>query len=53
MFKKLAKKAVLLLSAVTLTFGAVGCQQPAPEGNGDYEVWTTYNTMKVDRKSVV
>lgn len=49
MFKKLAKKAVLLLSAVALTFGAVGCQQPAPEGNGDYEIWTTYNTMKVVR----
>ncbi len=50
MFKKIAKKLVLFLSAITLTVGAVGCS-PAPKGNDGYEVWTTYNTMKVVRNA--
>ena len=51
MFKKIAKKLVLFLSAITLTVGAVGCT-PAPDGNdANYDVWTTWNTMKVVREA--
>ena len=46
MFKKIAKRCVAFLGVIVLSFGMVGCKD-TPDSN--YEVWTTYNTMKVIR----
>ena len=46
MFKKIAKRCVAFLGVIVLSFGMVGCED-TPEV--EYDVWTTYNTMKVIR----
>lgn len=46
MFKKIAKRCVAFLGVIVLSFGAVGCND-TPDAT--YDVWTTYNTMKVIR----
>lgn len=50
MFKKFAKKGVALFSACLIAFSAVGCFEPA-KTKASYDIWTTYNTMKVVRES--
>ena len=49
MFKKIAKRCVALLGVIVLSFGVVACQDTPKTTEVDYEVWTTYNTMKVVR----
>ena len=49
MFKKIAKRCVALLGAIVLSFSVVGCQDTPQTTKADYDVWTTYNTMKVIR----
>ena len=50
MLKKLAKKSVAIISAIIIAFGAVGCVNSTKNKNS-YDIWTTYNTMKVLREA--
>lgn len=51
--KKTSKKLVSLLGAFLFSFSAVGCNPTEPEGEMAYELWTTYNTMKVVQDSAL
>ena len=50
MFKKLIKKGVALACGIVMSFSVVGCAD-VPESKVTYDIWTTYNTMKVIRET--
>ena len=50
MFKKLIKKGVALACGIVMSFSVVGCADQ-PESKVTYDIWTTYNTMKVIRET--
>lgn len=49
MLKKMIKRGIAIIGACILTFGAVGCDCKSEES--EYDIWTTYNTMKVVREA--
>ena len=51
MLKNFVKKGVALVCAGVIAFGAIGCTNASSGGNATYDIWTTYNTMKVVREA--